>query len=343
MRKDMKAVDIDLRRYRTEDERLVLETLSASLGGGPAGERPPEFFRWKHFANPFGDSYMLVAESEDGRIAGLRAFMRWRWEAGGRSFAAVRAVDTATHPDFQGKGVFSKLTLRALEELREEGVHFVFNTPNSASLPGYLKMGWKIVGQLPVVIRVRRPVRFLGRFRSDAKDPGPDPAVDAPTAGEVLSNDAGLADLLSVAAEPDQRFRTPRDVGYLRWRYGNAPLLDYRALADREGGTLNGVAIFRVRPRGALWETTISELIVRGDDQAAARRLLRRIRGAARVDHLACHFPSGSTSAGAARRSGYVRAPRGMTFVVNPLRGKLTPNPVEQASWALSVGDLEVF
>ena len=93
-----------------------------------------------HPVDPFGRSFMLVAET-DGRIVGLRAFMRWEFVAGDRRFRAVRAVDTATHPDHQGKGIFSRLTLEALDSLRDQA-DFIFNTPNEKSLPGYLKMGW---------------------------------------------------------------------------------------------------------------------------------------------------------------------------------------------------------
>jgi hypothetical protein len=159
----------------------------------------------------------------------------------------------------------------------------------------------------------------------------------------MLATATGLDDLLDTAARTDPRFRTPRDAAFLRWRYGDAPLLGYHAVADEQGGELRGIAIFRVRPREALWETTVSELIVRPGDTAAARRLLRRVRKVARVDHLAGHFHAGSTAASAAKLSGYLRAPRGMMFVVNPLRDGIAPHPTDLDSWALSIGDLEVF
>jgi hypothetical protein len=285
---------------------------------------------------------MILAEA-DGRIAGLRAFMRWRWRAGDRTFSGVRAVDTATHPEFQGRGVFSRLTLHALDELREEGVDFVFNTPNPASLAGYLKMGWKIVGRVPVTIRVRRPVRFVSGLARGRSEPGEAPVVHAPAAAEVLGDTPGLEGLLTEADESGPRLRTVRDPAYLRWRYGDAPLLDYHAVVDSDRGVLGGIAIFRVRPRGAHWETTLSELIVRPGDTAAARRLLRSVARSTRVDHVACHFPRGSTAAAATRSAGYVRTPRGMTFVVNPLKQGLTPDPHDLRSWAFSIGDLEVF
>ena len=97
---------IDIRHYRDEDEPEVLELLNVSLGGGPAGRRPPEFFEWKHLRNPFGRSYAIVAERE-GQMIGFRTFMRWRFLLDGAPVTAVRAVDTATHPDAQGQGVFT--------------------------------------------------------------------------------------------------------------------------------------------------------------------------------------------------------------------------------------------
>ncbi|MGH2793466.1 MAG: GNAT family N-acetyltransferase, partial [Actinomycetota bacterium] len=137
--------------------------------------------------------------------------------------------------------------------------------------------------------------------------------------------------------------RDTRDAAYLAWRYGDAPLLDYRAVTDSEGGRVRGLAIFRVRPRGGLWESTLSEMIVPDGDAATARRLLRRVRRASAVDHIACHFAPGATAHAAVKRAGFLTAPRGMTFVVNPLHEGVVPDPHELGSWALSIGDLEVF
>src|SRR5690606_16791222 len=99
--------------------------------------------------------FMWVGEIE-GQLAGFRAFLRWRFIApDGSRVDAVRAVDTATHPDFQGRGTFRALTLHALDEMNAAGIQFVFNTPNDNSRPGYVKMGWSIEGRVPVKVRPR--------------------------------------------------------------------------------------------------------------------------------------------------------------------------------------------
>jgi hypothetical protein len=203
-----------------------------------------------------------------------------------------------------------------------------------------------MVGKIPISVRVRRPVHMLTRSRSRRSGtPGsrPEPPINAETAAEGLL-DPGLPSLLADSSERrDGRIATPRDLEYLRWRYAGARMLDYRAVREERGGELVGIALFRVRRRGELWESTVAEAIVRPGDRATARRLLRGVATAAPVDHLTCHFPSGSASASGARRAGFVPTPGGMTFVVNPLNEGLQPEPTGLRSWALTLGDLEVF
>ena len=299
--------------------------LDAALGGGPAGSHSAKYFRWKHLENPFGPSFMLVAET-DGRIVGLRAFMRWEFVAGDRRFRAVRAVDTATHPGYQGRGIFSQLTLEALDALRHQA-DFVFNTPNEKSLPGYLKMGWRVVGQVPVRVKVRRPIRFAMRARSwkSTTEPVALPTSTAPLASALLTDDVdGLLQDHGGRLEP---ISTPRDTTYLRWRYGRAPLLGYRAVEAREHGRLEALSIFRIRPRGELVECTVAETIVRAENARAGARVLRRAGSSAAIDHLTCSFPAGTAANRAALRAGSVRVPRGMTLVVNTLGHRIDPHP----------------
>lgn len=340
----MSAPSVAVRPFRQEDEGAVLELLRASLGGGPAGDRSPAFFRWKHRHNPFGSSLLLVGEADD-RVVGLRAFMRWRFRAGPASVAAVRAVDTATHPDYQGRGIFSALTREAVASLRRD-TDLVFNTPNQRSGPGYLKMGWREVARVPVRLRVRRPVRVLASARSIRSPSGPGgaaPPVSAPPAAVALEDEDRLSGLLEAARRPEPRLHTDWGVGSLRWRYATASGLDYRAVHDEEGGVLRGVAIFRVRPRGRLWEAAVADVIVADGDAAAAARLLSGVIHAAPVDHVACVAPSGSATHRAARRRGFLPAPTGPTLMVNALRDGPGPDPARWDSWALSLGDLEVF
>jgi len=178
---------------------------SSSRGAHSAGRTTtPVSLEWKHLENPFGVSPMWIALADD-RVVGFRTFLRWQFVTPtGEIVHAVRAVDTATDPDHQGQGIFTRLTLDGLAELPDEGVALVFNTPNEKSLPGYLKMGWRELGRLPVVVQptsLRFPRVIVTARRSAGRWPLPATAGEDP--GDALADDGALEALL--ASQPPPR------------------------------------------------------------------------------------------------------------------------------------------
>jgi GNAT superfamily N-acetyltransferase len=341
----MTTATISARRMVPEDEDAVLRLLGAALAGGPTGRRTEEFFRWKHRDNPFGASPGLLAEA-DGQVVGVRLFLRWELTVSGRTVRAVRAVDTATHPDFQGRGIFRTLTLAALEDLRTD-TDLVFNTPNANSRPGYLKMGWQPVGTVPVAVRPVRWGRFARHVRSASSGLPPGETGEScalPPAATAFADEGALADLLErvEAGRPTGRMRTRRTLAYLRWRYADAPDLDYRVVTVADGRELRGVGFARPRLRGALRELTLSEILTVPGDRATLRRVLTTAARASGCDHVATHLPGADRGVGLS--AGYLGWPGvGMGLVARPLREGLAPDPLLPTSWQWSLGDLEVF
>ena len=94
--------------------------------------------------------------------------------------------------------------------------------------------------------------------------------MTAPSAADALGDGADLRAFLGDLGHPAKRIATPYSPEYLAWRYARAPL-GYRAIVARTASRIDGIAIFRVRPRGRLWETTIAELLVRPDGSAQPR------------------------------------------------------------------------
>jgi GNAT superfamily N-acetyltransferase len=313
------------------DEPAVLALLAAAMDRD-ADERFARLFRWKHHDSAFGPSPAWVAEV-DGEVAGYRALLRWEFDSAAGPQRAVRAVDTATHPDHQGKGIFRTLTLHALAEMAADGVAFVFNTPNDNSRPGYLKMGWEPVGTLRPMMRPAGPLRIpaIVRGRVPASHWG-EPTEAGTTAAEAFADDAATAELLDAAVDDgDGRLRTRRSPAYLRWRY-DADLLGYRVLPL--GHDLReGAACFRLRRRGTAVEATIGDLLVPGGSPTAERRLVRAVLRSTGADYALVLDRSW--------RSGLLPVPgQGPTLVWRQLHGGHAP-PLER--WALTMGDIELF
>ena len=315
---------LEMREATDADLPQILSLLQSSLGWVP-DEQYAAFYRWKHHDNPFGRSPAWVAVDGD-RIVGLRVWLRWRFVRDGRIWDAVRAVDTATDPDYQGRGIFRRLTTTSVEVLTEEGVAHVFNTPNEQSRPGYLKMGWDEVGKLPVGVRFRTPVSALRAVRARVPaDKWSLPTDVGDPAATVLDDAAMLEDLL--ARLPDDRIRTHLDVEVLRWRYGFGPL-HYRGL--REDG---GIVLFRLRRRGPATECVVGHLVAPTDDVAG--RLLRHVAKVSRADQVL------QITARPHLRGGYLPLPGGGPILT--WRDLAESGPPPLADWDLTMGDVELF
>lgn len=316
---------LSVRPYVDSDQGPVLELMQASLGWRP--EDPNRaFFLWKHRENAYGRSPGWVAVA-DGHVVGFRTFLRWEFERGGDVVRAVRAVDTATHPDHQGRGIFRRLTLQALDDLQREGVDFVFNTPNEQSRPGYLKMGWRPVGRLPVAFRPRSlgTLPALVRARA-AADLWSQPTAAGEPAVDVLT-EPGVAELLR-SQPPVHGLRTRRTPASMRWRYGFGPL-HYRVLLA--GRTVeDGVVVFRLRRRGAATEAAVADVLL--PPGRSARGLVARVLRAAKADYAVALRP----------------APAGMLALPSPgpllvWRAVGAQDMPALPLWHLTLGDVELF
>lgn len=225
---------MQIRPATPQDKPAMIALLKKSLGEGliPKSEF---LWNWKHEQNPFGASFVLLAE-ENGMLIGLRAFMQWQWKWKDAEYKAIRAVDTATHPEHQGKGIFKKLTLQQLELCKQQGIHFVFNTPNDQSRPGYLKMGWVQQGRMPLKFKVRNPVALAyslafkkGKGNSGTEDPTP-----------TQYWDQKIFNLMDKYVQPTEQLNTILSGSYIRWRYANNPLFSYNYFTDFENFLLIG-------------------------------------------------------------------------------------------------------
>ncbi len=320
-----------MRRVTDADRPAVLELLADSLGW-ERDETFADFFHWKHVDNPFGPSPAWVAV-EGMSIVGFRTFLRWQFEhPDGRTRLAVRAVDTATSPAHQGRGIFRRLTVTAVDELTADGIDFVFNTPNDNSRPGYLRMGWSTVGRLPIVARVGGIASAL-RMRASRVPAGRWPVATSAgaVAAELLAH-PHVHHLLENLGPPTG-LRTTRSAEYLRWRYG-LPALGYRALAIADDPAA-GIAIFRVRRRGGATEAGISDVIVPNGATATRRRLLALVARETGADYaIRVGRPL--------LRAGYVPFPRqGPILTWRPLADPTPPPPLRALDFSL--GDVELL
>lgn len=249
-----------IREANPTDVPEIVKVLKISLGD----ELPVTEVTWKykHVDNPFGPSIVLLAE-EEGEIIGVRAFMRWKLNSGEKDLHTYRAVDTATHPGHRGKGIFKKLTLKAVEIAKERGHHFIFNFPNDQSRPGYLKMGWQKSSKLSVAVKPA-----FNSFWKFSKIPGE----------HSVKYDASPEEVEKLCFTWNHNLKTeglftPKSYNYLKWRYEKNPLQEYSVYADS-----SFYISASVKKRKGVKELRITECIFKENSKTKKkiRKLIRR-------------------------------------------------------------------
>jgi GNAT superfamily N-acetyltransferase len=162
------------------------------------GERPAdEELEWFYERNPVRPASVLLGE-EDGKVVATVAIAFVRMTIAGEVLEVGMPLRVATHPEYQGRGIFARLQAENEERVRALGVRLLLTVPNAASTPVFLrKLGWSRLAPLRVWARLR-----LG-LRSGRRD-----AVER----------YGLRP--TAPGGPD---RVLRDGAWLNWRFADSP------------------------------------------------------------------------------------------------------------------------
>lgn len=318
-----------VRHSTAKDLPQIIALLKQSIGE-VLTPKTEAYFSWKHDQNPFGKSKVLLAIEND-KIIGLRAFMYWSWVSQNEKLSAVRAVDTATDPAFQGKGIFKKLTLQVVDECKAEGVDMVFNSPNPISMQGYLKMGWSPAGRLPLYIGIGS---LLPRFYSAETITG---------FYNEYSFEAAIKKLDSNWALPiaTNFLHTPVHYKYLSWRYRDCPVAKYGAVI--EPGKFGFV--FRLKKLKKFMELRICEVWTEsapGADELAKKafkKLTRKIRPALISSGASPLFSNGEKQI----TKFFGPYKKGPVITIRPLATDNLNNFEEFNHWQPSLGAMELF
>ncbi|MGI4718319.1 MAG: GNAT family N-acetyltransferase [Janthinobacterium lividum] len=114
----------------------------------------PAYLDWLYLANP--DGAAVGYDAWDGeRLAAHYVCVPARAWVEGREVRVLLSLNTATHPDYQGKGLFTKLAAMTYEAGAEAGYEGVYGVANANSTPGFIrKLGFQLVRPLEARVGV---------------------------------------------------------------------------------------------------------------------------------------------------------------------------------------------
>lgn len=129
---------------------------------------------WRYRDNPAG--VVIGTDAWDGeRLAAHYVTCPLEAVVEGRVVKGLLSLNTATHPDYQGRGLFTQLAESAYAQGAAAGYEFVIGVANANSTPGFLKrlafqhvarLQAGVLGRLPSRLGVA-PVQFAGHWREE--------------------------------------------------------------------------------------------------------------------------------------------------------------------------------
>jgi GNAT superfamily N-acetyltransferase len=255
----------------------------------------------------------LVADAGD-QLAAQYALLPLRVQHRGEVIDASLSLDTATHPGFTGRGLFTDLAQRAYERPGAELV-FGFPNPNSAGI-FYNRLGWHELAPFPLLFK---PLGGLVRALA--------PQLHAEAAAERLAalfasrrpNEATAFDRFGQWADDIWQATSGalgtavvRDSEYLNWRFADAPA-SYERFAAPSGTEPAAYSVLRTVPWRGGRLSYLMELAARPGNEQAAADVLAAATEAARAAGSAGIVALGTPrnpALGLLRRRGFRRPPK---------------------------------
>lgn len=114
------------------------------------------YLAWLYAGNPAGDVVGMDAWS-DGLLAAHYVCVPAQACIAGAPARVLLSLNTATHPDFQGKGLFTRLAEQTYAMGAERGFAAVYGVANANSTPGFVrKLGFTLLTPLDARIGLGR-------------------------------------------------------------------------------------------------------------------------------------------------------------------------------------------
>ena len=114
-------------------------------------QRYSPYLQWLYLDNPLGKPVGYNAYSGD-TLVGHYVCIPCEWTQNSKIYRSLLSVNTAVHPKFQGRGIFSILAEKTYQTANNAGFDFVYAVSNRDSTPGFRKMGFDILGPLNVQV-----------------------------------------------------------------------------------------------------------------------------------------------------------------------------------------------
>jgi GNAT superfamily N-acetyltransferase len=156
-------VELEFRPSGTDASLLAAYEALFSACFPDAGHLRGDYLRWLYRDNPAGGVVGTDAW-EGSRLVAHYACVPAAASLEGSDRTVLLSLNTATHPDYQGRGLFTRLAEATYDAGARDGHALVYGVANANSTPGFLrKLGFSLAGPLAARVGTGRVDAAAGK------------------------------------------------------------------------------------------------------------------------------------------------------------------------------------
>lgn len=354
--------DISFSEFSDPDFHRLIQLTENTYPGQDISK--PAYLDWEYLRNPDGKVILFVAEKLSELYSQYIILPR-KYFANNEVLNGSLSVNTLTHPDARGQGLFPKLAELTYDEAKRQNIQITVGFPNPVSSPVFRsKLNFSTLGYLPFYVKILKPLNVLKKYFSKGNlKRGEEQQIEFPNSENRDGFTIDLFDPEKDASDfekfhqkflKDKKYCTLRDLAYIKWRYLDIPLRNYRIYKITKEGIIKALIVFRITEFYGLKTVSILELMKYDEPESekSAGILLRWLSGQARTHHLdliMMAFQDLSTGKITPSKHGFLPVPA--KFLPQPLEFILRIHLektnirgiLDFKNWYLSLGDLDTF
>jgi len=308
---------------------------------------------YKHQLNPYSLSKEIFLYKLDGKYVGTNAFLGCLLNMCETQLTGIQSCDTAVLPAAQGYGIFSHIIKEAEQYYKDQHV-VLFGFPNKNSYHGFIKLGWRDLGEYITYVLIQRPGVILamklhlvgsnalecehnipGKIRRACKINFLEQIFEYKTCPFTEEE-------ISVINQQGKYVSIKRSKSYFQWKIDNTGADGYRYRVLRSDGILYGYLIYKKSLMGYI---TIVDWFLNPDTETDQTTILASLL----VDFSKCStclfFPMikpGSAECAMRLRLGFFEGQR-FGLRLNSSRLVVKSEECTSADWRLRAIDLDSF
>lgn len=183
--------------------------------------------QWRYLNNPYEEVLACIAVDK-GRMVANYAASPMRIAKDGNVFKAALSLNTMTHPDYTGRGLFVELAETLYNSMRNNGYQMTIGFPNSISNRIFLtKLDWRDIYEIPTLKIKLQNLRI--------EDIGI----------SVIEDNEWKLDYEKLFCTNSELMQIQKSNKYLKWYYKNNAVKKYRNCVLLDGDEVLAVLVWK--------------------------------------------------------------------------------------------------